>query len=206
MLAEGDGAAKNIKAVGDKRYIGSFPLKGKPMNVRAFPIKKIIENEELNNIMQILGLEIGKKVESIEDLRYGKIVMMVDADTDGSHICGLLLNFFNQFWPELFELGVLYRFITPIVKVLMGKKEKWFYRLSDYYEWRDENINIKYTSKYYKGLGTSTTKEFRKYVENIDNHLIPFELNDKKDLDCIDLAFNKSRADDRKKWLDIEAD
>ncbi len=204
MLAEGDGAAKNIKAVGDKRYIGSFPLKGKPMNVRDIAIQKIIANNELNNIMQILGLEIGKKVESIHDLRYGKIVMMVDADTDGSHICGLLLNFFNQFWPELFELGVLYRFITPIVKVKIGKKEQWFYRLSEYHTWKEANPDIKYTSKYYKGLGTSTPKEFRQYVENIDKHLIPFELNDKADLDYIDLAFNKSRADDRKKWLDIE--
>ena len=78
---------------------------------------------------------VRNKVESIHDLRYGKIVMMVDADTDGSHICGLLLNFFNQFWPELFELGVLYRFITPIVKVKIGTREKWFYRLSDYYSW-----------------------------------------------------------------------
>ncbi len=155
--------------------------------------------------MQIMGLEIGVKVESVEDLRYGKIGMMVDADTDGSHICGLLLNFFNQFWPELFELGVLYRFITPIVKVKIGKKEKWFFTLPEFYKWRDENTNIKYTSKYYKGLGTNTPKEFRKYVENIDKHLIPFELKNKEDLDFIDLAFNKHRADDRKVWLDIEA-
>jgi DNA topoisomerase-2 len=206
MLAEGDSAAKAVKSVGDKQYIGSFPLKGKPLNVKDIPVKKVMMNEELKNIMQIIGLEIGTKVESVEQLRYGKIVMMTDADTDGAHICGLLLNFFNQFWPELFDLGILYRFITPIVKVkIKGKPEKWFYRLSEFQEWAEQNKDVKYTSSYYKGLGTSTSAEFKKYLENIDKHLVPFELNNKKDLDYIDLAFNKSRADDRKAWLDIEA-
>ena len=206
MLAEGDSAAKHVKSKGDKRYIGSFPLKGKLLNVRDLPIKKIMLNEEIKNIMLIVGLEIGVKVESVKDLRYGKIVVMTDADTDGAHICGLLLNFFNQFWPELFELGVLYRFVTPIVTVkVAGKPEKAFNRLSEYHKWVEENKGVKYTSIYYKGLGTSTSKQFKKYLDNIDKHLIPFEVNNVKDLDYIDLAFNKSRADDRKKWLDIEA-
>lgn len=206
MLAEGDSAAKHVKSKGDKRYIGSYPLKGKPLNVKDIPVKKVMLNEELKNIMLIMGLEIGVPVESVEQLRYGKIVMMVDADTDGSHICGLLLNFFNEFWPELFELGILYRFVTPIVtvKVTGAKGEMAFNRLSDYYQWIEENPETKYTSVYYKGLGTSTSKQFKKYLDNIDDHLIQFNISDKKDLDLIDLAFNKKRADDRKKWLGLE--
>lgn len=205
MLAEGDSAAKAVKSVGDKRWIGSYPLKGKVLNVLETPLTKLLMNVEINNIIQIIGLEIGVKVESIEQLRYGKIVVMTDADTDGAHICGLLLNFFNKFWPELFELGVLYRFITPVVKVkVKGRPEKWFFRLSEFEKWVKENRNLTYTSNYYKGLGTNTSAEFKKYLSNIDKHLIKFEIENDEDYELIDLAFNKSRADDRKKWLDIE--
>ncbi|MEM4260953.1 MAG: ATP-binding protein [Candidatus Woesearchaeota archaeon] len=207
MLCEGDSAAKAIQSGrGKNPYIASFPLKGKPLNVRDVDPKKILENEEIKKILTITGLKLGEKVTSIAQLRFGKISACTDADLDGSHIRGLLQNLFYTFWPELFEMEVISFFKTPLIKIwIEGKKkeEKWFYNENEYQEWLNKHPNVKHKMKWYKGLGTSTAKEFGEYLEKIDDHLVTLKIIDSSDGDSIDLAFNKQRADDRKKWLNI---
>lgn len=211
MLCEGDSAAKAIQSGrGKNPYIASFPLKGKPLNVRDLnsknDIQKILENEEIKKILTITGLKIGEPVTSIAQLRFGKILATTDADLDGSHIKGLLQNLFYTFWPELFTMGVIGFFKTPLIKVWLDskkKEEKWFYNDEEYKEWLTKNLNVKHKMKYYKGLGTSSAKEFGEYLEKIDEHTVQMYIKDNTDSDSIDLAFNKQRADDRKEWLNI---
>jgi len=172
--------------------------------VRDIDTKKILENEEIKKILTITGLKLGEKVVSVGSLRFGKIVATCDADLDGAHITGLLTNLFFTFWPELFELGVIHYFRTPLIKIWTeGKKkeEHWFYTEAEYVQWQEKNENVKHKMRWYKGLGTSTAKEFGEYLENMDKHLVQLTVQDMKDGDAVDLAFNKNRADDRKEWV-----
>jgi len=97
--------------------------------------------------------------------------------------------------------GFLREFITPIIKVSKGNEVRSFFTIPEYEAWA-EGRNLKgYKIKYYKGLGTSTTKEAKEYFSRLDDHVIDFIYNDGEDFDAIDLAFNKKKADDRKEWL-----
>jgi DNA topoisomerase-2 len=155
--------------------------------------------------MLVSGLKIGQKVNSIDDLRFGKIVMLADSDYDGRHIQGLLCTLFKKFWPELFELGVIYSFSTPIVKVEFDKKEIYFYNLPDFNAWVDKNKSKRFVSRYLKGLGSSTAKDFKYYFQNMETHLTQITIDDVSDLEVVDLVFGKEAgaADKRKLWLDL---
>merc|ERR1712137_1077775 len=103
--------------------------------------------------------------------------------------------------------GFLKEFITPIVKATKGTQEIQFFTVHDYEKWSRENQNGKsWSIKYYKGLGTSTSKEGKEYFRNIDDHRMCFRWKDVKDDEAIDLAFNKKRADDRKDWINSYRD
>lgn len=118
-----------------------------------------MQNFQLSNIVKILGLNFGKNYTNANDLRYNSVMIMADQDTDGSHIKGLILNFFNTFWPTLCEVkGFLKQFVTPIIKCKRGSQEINFFSTNDYEVWRiDDRSDWKI--KYYKGLGTSTNAE-----------------------------------------------
>merc|ERR1712093_723190 len=104
ILTEGDSAASmalaGVSVVG-RKYYGVMPLKGKLLNVRGKGPKVLKNNAEIQNLIKILGLQLGKKYETKKDLRYGHIIVMADQDVDGFHISGLLLNFIDYFWPSL---------------------------------------------------------------------------------------------------------
>jgi DNA topoisomerase-2 len=210
ILTEGDSAKTMVLAgisqVGRDTY-GVFPLKGKVMNVKDTNIKKISDNEEISNLKKILGLETGKEYKSLDDLRYGRLMLMCDSDLDGSHIKGLVFNLFQTLWPSLFKAeNFITTLLTPIVKVTNNqdkKKSLSFYCISDYDNWKNEQNEVgtlkKWHIKYYKGLGTSTNEEAKQYFKNLK--IVTYKYNtDESDL-CIDLAFNKKKADDRKNWL-----
>lgn len=206
ILTEGDSAKSlamaGIEVIGRDNY-GVFPLKGKLLNVREASHSQLMNNEEIQNIMKIVGLEPKKEYSSLQDLRYGCIMIMADQDLDGSHIKGLVINFVHFFWPGLLKKqGFLKEFITPIVKATKGNDVVSFFTLPEYETWTKSEIRSTWKIKYYKGLGTSTNKEAQEYFSNLDRHRIEFVWKDNiKDEDAIDLAFNKKRADDRKQWL-----
>lgn len=212
FITEGDSAAKAIisaKTEKNAKYIGSFPLKGKPLNVNDVEVKKLVANAEFKNFMIINGLKLGEEVKSAADLRFGKIIFMSDQDLDGFHIRGLLINMVYRFWPELFKLGIIYAFRTPLVRVFIEKPKKVinFYTENDFDAWFKQNDGvIKYKMKYYKGLATSTATDFKSYLEDMDTHLIPYTVEDETDVDAIDLAFSKDKgaADKRKVWLALD--
>ncbi|KAN0033568.1 hypothetical protein ACTFIV_000029 [Dictyostelium citrinum] len=203
ILTEGDSAKSlataGISVVGKDHY-GAFPLKGKLLNVRD-QSTKVINNDEINNIVTILGLKYGKVYETLSDLRYGHLMIMTDQDHDGSHIKGLIINMVHHFWPTLLRMpGFLVEFITPIVKVFKNKQKPIsFYTMPEFLKWRETN-DKGWDIKYYKGLGTSTPGEGKEYFSDLERHKIDFEWDDGAN-DNIELAFSKSRADDRKKWM-----
>jgi DNA topoisomerase-2 len=205
FLSEGDSASKALISAADKKFTGSFPLKGKPLNVRDLAVKKLVNNDEFAWLMTAIGLQLGEEVTDIKQLRYGKIIFMTDADVDGHHICGLLLNMFNQFWPELVDMGCIYRFRTPLVKAFdsKGKLIQEFFTEEEFADWESKNQNKKFTSRYFKGLGGHKTADFKKYLQNLDYYLQPLTVEDAEDRDILGLLFDKSRSNDRKEWLDI---
>ncbi len=205
ILTEGDSAkALAISGLGvvGRDYYGVFPLKGKLLNVREATHAQMMKNEEIQNIVTILGLNFQKTYTDTSSLRYGHLMIMTDQDHDGSHIKGLLINFLHYFWPSLLQIkGFLQQFITPIVKCTRGKKEKSFFTIPQYEEWRSETNEGKgWKIKYYKGLGTSTAAEAKEYFSDLATHEIDFEWDDNA-TDMIDMAFAKKRVEDRKLWL-----
>jgi len=208
IFCEGDSAKAGIisgLSSEDRNTIGVYPLKGKLLNVRGETAKKISENKEIAEIKKILGLEIGKKYLTMEDvsknLRYSKVLFMTDQDLDGSHIKGLGINLFQSEWPSLAEIPGFIGFMnTPILKANKSNQTLMFYNDGEYEEWKNQNDTKGWKIKYYKGLGTSTGKEFREYFEQ--KKIVGFEHNGKPSDDAIDMVFNKKRADDRKDWLE----
>jgi len=231
LLVDGQSSA-NLLSFTHSLYT-VFPLKGKPLNVREATHAQIIKNQEIKNLIDIMGLKFGTTYDksNIKSLRYGHLMIMADQDHDGSHIKGLVINFIHHFWPSLLDVpGFLQQFITPIVKCTStkGKKVKTFFTLPEYEEWKESTGNNApgWTTKYYKGLGTSTSAEAKEYFSNLKIHEIHFnsisddiisvdeDMEDVPDADAattgaelIDLAFSKKKVAERKQWLNsIEKD
>ncbi|XP_068141065.1 DNA topoisomerase 2 [Drosophila tropicalis] len=208
ILTEGD-SAKSLAVSGlgviGRNYYGVFPLRGKLLNVREANFKQLTENAEINNLCKIIGLQYKKKYlteDDLKTLRYGKVMIMTDQDQDGSHIKGLLINFIHTNWPELLRLPFLEEFITPIVKATKKNEELSFYSLPEFEEWKMDTPNhATYHIKYYKGLGTSTSKEAKEYFQDMDRHRILFKYDGQADDDNIVMAFSKKHVDSRKTWL-----
>lgn len=208
ILCEGDSAKAGIisgLSSDDRDRIGVYPLKGKLMNVRGETIKRVYNNDEIVDITKIMGLEIGRCYKTFEDvykhLRYGQILIMTDQDLDGSHIKGLCINLFHTQWKSLVDLDGFIGFVnTPILKARKGSNELAFYNTGEFENWRKSGeAGGKWTIKYYKGLGTSTAKEFKQYMAN--KKIVGFQKTETSD-DVIDMIFNGKRTDDRKLWLE----
>ena len=204
ILTEGDSAATSaitgLKVVGREKW-GVFPLRGKLLNVKDISQEKFNKNEELTAIKKILGLEQGRKYKDVKALRYGRVMVMADQDLDGSHIKGLLMNLFHTEWAELMQGGFLCSLATPLLKASRRSETLSFYSQPEFDAWKaglGEDGPKGWTLKYYKGLGTSTPAEAREWFENL--HELKYVWDEGAD-ENISLAFNKKRADDRKKWL-----
>jgi DNA topoisomerase-2 len=202
ILTEGDSAKtlaiSGLSVVGRDSY-GVFPLRGKSRNVRDASVAQLTANEEFNNIKKIVGLQQDKVYSTLNELRYGKLMIMADADHDGSHIKGLILNMIHFFWPSLIELGFVVSMVTPIIKATKSKESKWFFTQIAYKAWWDTNP-VGWKVKYYKGLGTSTGEEAKSYFNAIDRLTVDFVLDDRAS-DAMTLAFEKGKTDARKVWL-----
>ena len=211
ILCEGDSAKAGIMSglsTTDRNTIGVYPLRGKLFNVRGETAKRISEVKEIHEIKQIVGLQAGKKYtveEAMQHLRYGKVVFMTDQDLDGSHIKGLCINLFDAEWNTLLSIPGFIGFMnTPIIKARKGNQERLFYNEGEYEKWKKESGETNslkgWTFKYYKGLGTSTGKEFKEYFAN--KKIVNFVSSGEGSRDAIDKVFNKKRAADRKEWLE----
>ena len=200
-LTEGDSARKSIhEARGKNPYIGSFALRGKPLNITDAETADILKNTEIKNILKVVGLKIGEPVKSVKELRFGKIVILSDQDLDGFHISSLLMNIFAYFWPELYELGVIYRMNTPLVIAEIKGKDDINFMTDDEYEHWAKN-GPKHEARRFKGLGSYTIPRFKKIIDNRERFLVRINIIEAKDMDGLALAFDGSMADERKEWL-----
>jgi len=206
ILCEGDSAKAGIVSgltKDDRNTIGVYPMKGKMFNTRGETLKRISENKEIIEIKQILGLETGKKYtqeSASKALRYNSVLFMTDQDLDGSHIKGLGLNVFQDQWNSLSTLDNFIGFMnTPILKAKKGGKELLFYNDGEYRKWKGENDTKGWNVKYYKGLGTSTGKEFKEYFAN--KKIVYFKHEGETSDNIVDMVFNKKRSEERKQWL-----
>ena len=141
-----------------------------------------------------------------DELRYGRLMLMADQDSDGSHIKGLVLSMIHKFWPELLHAKFVQEFQTPLLKVRRkgDGAVAAFFSLRDFEAWRvtvGADEEARWRTKYYKGLGTSTATEAREYFAALPEHRIQLECGSERDGDLIDMAFSKGRVAERKTWM-----
>ena len=156
---EGDSAKSAFRKFRDAQTMGAFPLRGKFINVSEIPVKKVLENEEASNLMSSLGLHLGKV--DVNELRYGKVYISTDADVDGHSISAALINFFYKFWPELYDMGAIYKVYTPLMVAKKDKQILYFYTDEEYQQWAVKNDAKKWNIEYKKGLGALGDAEYK---------------------------------------------
>jgi DNA topoisomerase-2 len=188
-------------------WFGVYALRGKVLNVRNAKPASIAKNAVVTDIIKAIGLRTDvdyKQDEPFNTLRYGKVMIITDADVDGIHIKGLLLNMFHVLSPSLIERdeSFITCMQTPIVRVYLGKTEKLFYDERNYQEYVDK-YNKQYPNKvinkkYYKGLGSSSTQDI---MDTFGQKMIDF-VNDENCSLNMNKVFNTNQSDNRKDWLE----
>ncbi len=168
FLVEGDSAAGTAISGRDRKTQAILPLWGKMLNVEKARIDKVYGNDKLQPIILALGCSIGDEF-NIAKLRYGRIVIMADADVDGSHICTLLLTFFYRYMRDLIENGHVYIAMPPLYKVVKNKKTFYVYDEREYKKLVEEIGRDGASVQRYKGLGEMNSEQLWETTLDPDN-------------------------------------
>lgn len=201
------GITKGVRGRKGRDFFGIYPLRGKCLNVRNASATSIANNREIKDIIQCLNLKFGTdytKESNFETLRYGEILILTDADVDGLHICGLLINIFSSLFPSLLkrETCFIKYMLTAVAKIKIKNETFVYYDDFSYQkklkELEESNVPPRsFEIKYYKGLGTSNDSEIRDTFAEKVVHMNA----DEDSHENLNLVFHKSMTLQRKNWL-----
>lgn len=198
LLTEGDSACGSLMSILGRTGRGYFALRGKPLNTYDISVSRLINNNEIQTIVDVLGLDL---TDPDTDMNYEKVIIASDQDADGNHIRSLLLTFFHRFTPRMIKDGRIGYLETPlIVGSQKGKIKKWFFNLNDYNNFLDKN---KYNWSYKKGLGSFRKEELQEIIQKengFENLLVTYEITDDSFKE-LEIWMKGSEADARKEKL-----
>lgn len=211
FLVEGDSAGGSAKQARDKNYQAIMPLRGKILNTWEVESGDVLASQEIHDISVAIGVDPGS--EDLSGLRYGKICILADADSDGAHIATLICALFVRHFPRLVEAGHIYVAMPPLYRVDVGKQV--FYALDEFERQgvldriAAEKLPGKVQVTRFKGLGEMNPLQLRETTMMPETRrLIQLQLDSQQqhDHEVMDMLLNKKRASDRKVWLENKGD